>query len=222
MRLRHTIILLFLSFCALSHAQESRVGLNLKGGNNATFGHYGALSIEGHYCMKNHFLVKGGLQCNTMGHFAAEARPAYFHDFKAGRLHAEALLHYAPNTSIHNYALGAGVGFATRYLNISLGYYYRGIAGNGETLCEPFNIYYSFGVSCLPSIPDWDIMLSITNSRLLELERHFQPSFTIDGWWYPSENTGITLGVACKPAGIFNITSDYYQLYINVGACYRW
>lgn len=222
MRFRHILTLLFLSLCTLSHAQESMVGLNLKGGNNATFGYYGALSIEGHHSMKDYFSVKGGIQCNTVGDFAAEARPAYFHDFAKGRLQIEALLHYAPSSSIHNYALGAGVGFAARYINVNLGYYYRGIASDGDSFCEPFNIYYEFGVSCLPSIPDWDLMVSITNSRLLELERHFQPSFTIDGWWYPSEKSGITLGVSCKPAGMFNITSDYYQLYINVGACYRW
>ena len=222
MRLRHILTLLFLSLCTLSHAQESRVNLNLKGGNNATFGYYGALSIEGHHCMKNSFSLKGGLQCNTIGHFAAEARPAYFHDFTKGRLHAEALLHYAPIAGIYNYALGAGVGFTARYVNIDLGYYYRGITADGDSFCEPFNIYYEFEVSCLPSITDWDLMISISNSRLLELERHFQPSFFVDGWWYPSEKSGITVGVSYKPAGMFNITSDYYQLYLNVGACYKW
>lgn len=222
MKLKYFFALLLLSLGTLSHAQESGLRLNIKGGNNAALGHYGALSVEGYHSLKKSFQVKGGIQCNTLGNFAVEARPSYFYDFAAGRLHAEALLHYAPNSTIHNIAFGAGVGFTSRYVNITLGYYYRTITAGKERIKEPFNIYYELGVSCLPTIQNWDLILSVSNNRIFELERHYQPSFMIDGWWYPTKRMGVTLGVSYKPAGIFNISSDYYQLYTNIGVCYKW
>ena len=222
MKFKHYLALLLIPLCALSYAQESEVRLNIKGGNNAAWGGYGALSVEAHHSLKKSFSVKGGIQCNTLGNVVIEARPSYFHDFSIGRLHAEALLYYAPKSKIHNYAFGAGVGFTARYVYITMGYYYRAIAQGKESLREPFNIYYELGINCLPSIPKWDLTLSISNNRIFELERHYQPSFTIDGWWYPLEKVGVTLGVTYKPAGIFHISSDYYQFYTNVGVCYKW
>lgn len=222
MKLKYFLTFLFLSLYTLSYAQESMVKLNIKGGNNAVLGYFGALSVEAQHSLKKSFSVKGGVQCNTSGKFVAEARPAYFYDFAKGRLHAEALLHYAPSSGIHNLAFGAGVGFTARYVNMILGYYYRTITAGKESIVEPFNLYYELGVNCLASIPSWDLVLSISNNRIFELERHYQPSFSIDGWWYPRKKMGVTLGVSCKPAGIFNISSNYYQLYTNIGICYKW
>ena len=222
MKFKSLFLLLLVMFSTMSHAQEGCVSLNLKGGKSAVAGYYGSLLIAGFHSLDKCFSVKGGVQCNTGRRFAVEARPSYFHDFAQGRLHAEALLHYAPHSTIHNCAVGCGVGFRARYVYVTMGYYYRAIASGGESIVEPFNIYYEFGVDCLPSIAGWDLAFSISNSRLLELERHFQPSFSIDGWWHPSARIGVTLGVSYKPAGMFNITSDFYQLYSNIGVCYKW
>jgi hypothetical protein len=54
------------------------------------------------------------------------------------------------------------------------------------------------------------------------LERHYQPSFAVEVWWYPNEKWGVQLGANYKPAGMFNISSDYYQMYGNIGVCYKW
>lgn len=222
MRLKFLLVLPFILFSSLSYAQEGGIKLDIKGGKSVATGYFGALSIEGFHSLEKSFSIKGGIECNTEGHFTVEARPSYFYDFASGRLHAEALLHYAPHSSIHNYALGGGVGFTAKYINITMGYYYRTIASGDDRIDEPFNIYYEFGVNCLPSIANWDLKFSISNNRIFELERHFQPSFFLDAWWYPSQKIGVTLGVSYKPAGMFNITSDFYQLYSNIGVCYKW
>ena len=222
MKLKYFFALLLLSLGTLSHARESGLRLNIKGGNNAALGHYGALSVEGYHSLKKSFQVKGGIQCNTLGNFAVEARPSYFYDFAAGRLHAEALLHYAPNSTIHNIAFGAGVGFTSRYVNITLGYYYRTITAGKESIKEPFNIYYELGVNCLPTIQNWDLILSISNNRIFELERHYQPSFIATCMYYPRPYLGLSIGIGCKPSGMFHLSADYYQSFVNLGVCYRW
>ena len=222
MRLKILILSLLLSFAAFLPAQEGNLNLNLKGGNNAALGYFAALSLDACHSMEKYFSVEGGFQYNSLKGFVAEARPACFYDFSAGRLSVEALLHYSPYSGIHNYALGGGVSFDSRYISATLGYYYRAFATDGNTLSEPFNIYYGLTVNCLPTVSKWDLKFSLSNSRIFELERHYQPSLFVDAWWYPADKYGITLGVCYKPAGMFNLSSDYYQLYANIGGCYRW
>lgn len=222
MSLRHFLVLLFLSLTILSYAQEGQVNLNLKNGNNVALGYYAALSVEAHHCFQEGFSITGGAQYNNKGHFMTEARPAYFHKFVAGVMHVETLLHYILKSNIHNYAFGAGIGFTARYVYLKLGYYYRAFAIGSSIISEPFNIYYEFGVSCLPRLPKWDLKVSISNSRIFELERHYQPSLFVDAWWYPSKRTGVTLGVSYKTAGMFNMSCDYDQFYINTGIHYKW
>jgi hypothetical protein len=222
MKQKYLFILTLMLFSTLAHAQRGGVSLNVKGGKNAVTGYFGAFSVEGFHSLEKNFSVKGGVQCTTNGNFAVEAHPSYFYDFASLRLHVEALLHYAPQSTFHNIAVGVGLGFRARYIHMTLGYYHRTIKSGNDRLDEPFNIYYELGVNCLPSIARWDLVLSISNSRLFELERHYQPSFGIDGWWYPSERIGVTLGLSYKPAGMFNITSEFNQLYSNLGVCCRW
>ena len=93
---------------------------------------------------------------------------------------------------------------------------------DGEGICEPFNIYYELGICCIPKCKQWDLNLILTNSRHFEIERHYQPSFAIDTWWYPNDKFALQFGVNYKPAGIFNISSEFYQLYANIGVCYKW
>ena len=68
----------------------------------------------------------------------------------------------------------------------------------------------------------WDLFLSITNNELFELERHFQPSFIAECFYYPTQKIGVPFGLGCKPAGMFNMSADYYQSYLKTGLCYRW
>ena len=103
-----------------------------------------------------------------------------------------------------------------------MGYYSRAMMQGGDTINEQFNIYYELGIRCLPKLEKGDLNVIFTNSRIFELERHYQPSFAVEGWWYPTDKWGLQVGVNYKPAGMFNISSDFYQVYGNVGVCYKW
>lgn len=216
------ILILLLGGWGTSIAQSGSVRLAIEGGDNALFGGFGALSIEAEQQFKSLFQVRGGLQYNTIQRTAAEVRPALFYDLNFGRLHAEFLLHYTRQSRINTRALGGGFGLTTRYLWLTLGYYHRTIWQGDFALREPLNIYYELGINCLPGIPKWDLQVIFSNSRLFELERHYQPSLHLHGWWYPFERMGFGIGAAYKPAGIFNIASDYYQLYGTIGFQYKW
>lgn len=211
-----------LCWCTFISAQSGNVQVEVRAGHNTVFGGYVAPTIEAEYSLEEYFAISGGLQYNTIGRTAVEARPSYFHDLKWGRISAEVLLHYSYMSSVNNFAAGAGLGLKTRWIDVKTGYYCRMYGREGNKITEPLNLYYLGTLHCLPMIPKWDLDLTITNCETLELERHYQPSFIIQGWYYPKESLGITLGINYKPTGMFHLSSDYYQFYTKIGVCYRW
>ena len=224
--MKHTkhplLLLLMLTLSSLLCAQNSAIEVGTRVGNNATFGNFGALSLVTQHDFADNLALKGGILATTYERFSAEVRPSYHHSTPFGTLHFEALLHYTNQSNMGNFALGGGVGIRTNRLWVTFGYYHRTLQSGGERLAEPFNIYYELGVNCLPSLTDWDLTVALSNSRFMDLERHYLPSLAVDGWWYPSQKMGITLGIHYTPTGVFFISSDYYQLFTNIGVCYKW
>ena len=211
-----------LAVVSSSQAQSGDVSLGAKGGYCAPFGSFAAVSVQAKYAAAKHFALRGGTQYNTIARTTAEVRPQYFHDFNFGRISAELLFNYTYQSRLNSYALGCGATLDILHIWATLGYYHRTMTMTSDKVCEPFNIYYELGIRCLPRREKWDLNVILTNSQLLELERHYQPSVAVEAWWYPLEKMGIQAGVNYKPAGMFNISSDYYQFYANVGVCYRW
>lgn len=222
-RLYYLAVLMLLTLTASAlNAQDGKVLLGVRAGHSAPFGGFAAVSVEADHDFNNVFSLLGGAQYNTIGRTAVEVRPSYFHDFDCGRLSAEILIHGTNMFSTTNVAVGAGVGFKWRFLRAKLGYYYRLYGGAGDWIKEPFNMYYEFGVNCLPMFSKWDLNVLVTNNEIFELERHYQMTYILQGWYYPIDNVGITLSVNYKPAGMFNMSADYYQLSSKFGICYRW
>ena len=220
------IILLLLLALGLgagkAQAQQGEILLGLRSGDNALLGSFSALSVEVDYSSEKHFSLRGGVLYNSIERGVVELRPRYFCNLNYGRLSAEFLLHYTHQNRVNNYAVGGGVALDVRRVWMTLGYYCRVMTLGADVVREPFNIYYELGVRCLPRRERWDLNVILSNSRFFELERHYQPSLVVEGWWFPLTRLGVQVGATYKPAGMFNLSSDYYQLYANVGVCYRW
>lgn len=203
-------------------AQEGGAVAEIQAGHNTVHGGFAAVSLEAHHDFKPGISIGGGIQYNTIGKVAAEICPSYFHDLPWGRISTEILLHYANISSVNTLAAGAGIALSSRWIHCRAGYYFRTFGGEKSWIDEPFNIYYRFAVNCLPMLDRWDLQVYMTNCETFELERHYQPSFAVQGWYYPTDRLGVTLGLNCKPAGMFHLSADYYQTYIKAGICYRW
>lgn len=203
-------------------AQDSALRLRLKAGDKASHGAFISSSIEGEHSRDELFAFRGGLMYSSIGRTALELRPELFHDLSWGRLKAEALLHYSRQASISNSAAGLGFGIDADWFYGTVGYYYRSIAGKDGKISEPLNYFYEIGFRFLEKIDAWDLDFIITNSEMFELERQYQMTLLLEGCWYPSKAVGINFGVGYKPAGTFNMSSDYYQLSGTLGLCYRW
>ena len=196
--------------------------LGVRGGYNASFGGYGAISLETTQPLGRNFSINGGLQYNTIGKTSLEARPAYNIPFDWGKLSVESIITYNRLTSVNNFTAGIGAALDYKAISAKLGYYYRLFGGNAGTITEPFNLYYELRLHCLRNVEKWDFNLAITNCEIFDLERHYQPSFIAEGRYYPTSKLGIAFGIGYKPSGMFHISADYYQTYLKTGLCYRW
>jgi hypothetical protein len=143
-------------------------------------------------------------------------------DFDWGRLTAETLVFYSNLSNVDNFAAGAGARAEFGRTSMQLGYYYRVYGNKVNKLTEPFNLYYELRVGLLENTKDWDLDLILTNNETFELERHYQPTYLAECFYYPTDNLGVTLGVGYKPSGTFHIAAGYYQTFIKTSVCYRW
>lgn len=222
-KLRYIILtVLIISNALLLNAQNREVSLKLSTGYNSPFGFFAATSVETIQPLYDNFRINGGLRYSSIGKFSAETRPEYFKYFNWGRVSAEALIAYTNLTSVSNLSFGAGVGISGKWIGLKLGYYYRQYGNKEGWIKEPVNIYYELSGNFLPMIEDWDLVLLITNSELCELDRHYQPSFIAQCSHYPGQHLGLNFGICCKPAGMFNMSADYYESYLKLGVSYRW
>ena len=216
------ILLLLVSGQVILNAQGHDLKIGLRGGYNAAFGGFAAASIETNQIICKEFSINGGIQYNTIGRTALEARPTYSLNFNKGSISPEILMSYTNLASVNSFAAGAGLGAEFGSVSARFGWYYRVFGRHGSWIKENFNIYYDFHVHLLRKIEDWKLDLTITNNEIFELERHFQPTFLAECFHYPSERIGISFGIGCKPAGMFNMSADNYQTCIKTGVCYRW
>lgn len=216
------LILLFASFTFTMNGQDDELMLRLRTGHNATFGGFAAFSVETVQSLDNNFQLSGGIQYNTIGRTALEARPAFCIDRSWGKISAETLLAYRHLSSTNSFAAGAGAAVSGRWLAVKLGYYYHLYGQEGECIEEPFNIYYELRVNLLPMMESWGLQLAITNNEIFELERHYQPTFIAQCSYDLKNYLGLSMGIGLKPAGMFNLSTDYYQSFLNLGVCYRW
>ena len=216
------ILLLLASSPLVLKAQDDGLMVGLRAGHNVAFGNFAAVSLETFQTLSDDFAISGGVQYNTIGKTALEARPTYIMDFDWGSLSAEVMMAFTNLLSMNSVAAGAGASVELGRVKTTLGYYFRLYGGQGGQITEFFNVYYDCCVQLLQKVKDWALQFSITNSEIFELERHYQPSFILECLCYPVQKLGVSLGIGCKPAGVFNISADYYQSYLKAGVCYRW
>lgn len=221
---RAAAILLMVTIFTEAIAQEGGVKAVGMAGRNATFGYFGGTEISASYSARSWFQTRGALRYTSFPRYTLDIRPGIFHDFTSGRIHAEILFQGALQSKAYDVCAGLVAGYAGRRFWADLGYYYRGMlpSDGSKGLSEPVNILYEAGFRCLPDQEKWDLNIVVSNSRLCELERFYQPSLIVEGAYYPLDMLGIYASAALKRAGVFNISSNSYQEYISLGIHYRW
>ena len=215
------ILLIHISRCA---ASRSEAGFEAGIGNNVFFGRYYSAALVVRHSLPKYFSIDAGVQGVSLPKWTADVRPAVFHDFSFGRGILQAIFSYARQSGTGNMCAGASASLRMLRWWITMGYYHRTIIaiGYGQKITEPLNMLYEIGVSFLPRIPEWDLLLSISNGRMFEIERIYQPTLAAEAVWHPNPKISLKLGAGYKPAGMFNLSHNYYQSFMNLGISYKW
>lgn len=222
------ITLLLLCFCAggamaQESWQENYTSAAIRGGYNSLKGGAHTLMLDVDYAFDRFFAIRLGEEFDFNDLSRTEIRPAFFYDFDFGRFSVEAIANLDINEVVYGLGLGAGLALDTQYAWANVGYFHRTYFYEDDTMTkEPFNIYYELGVHCLPMTEDWDLDFSVTNSRLCDLDHHYQPTFILTGRHWLAYDLGVELGVEYKPAGLFKMSSNINQVMGRVGISYRW
>lgn len=223
-RIRLLTVILLTTASADAFAQDGCAKGAGIAGYNATYGYFAGAEVSANYVARSWFQARGGLRYCSFPRYALDIRPGIYHNLKSGRIYAEALVQGAMQSSSYDICAGANAGYRHKWFWISLGYYFRHLlpSDGGRGLSEPMNIMYELGVSLLPNLQKWDLEIVITNNRLTEVERFFQPSLIAELAYYPLKHLGIYASGAIKRAGMFNISSNNYQEYLSIGVEYKW
>ena len=119
-RTRIILIIVLLTACVTGlKAQNDQLSLGLRTGHNAVFGGFAAVSLQGHHDFSCNTFLDAGVQYNTIGRTAAEARSAFFRDYDWGRISAEIILSYTGLSSVSSFAAGAGAGYKGKHIGLN-------------------------------------------------------------------------------------------------------
>lgn len=190
--------------------------------DNVSLGKHNVFKLASDYTAPKTYSMQVGLMWSSFGRFASDIRTSLWRDVNWGRLHFETLLHNNSQGTYNTLCAGMGAGTRSRYWWLTLGYYYRAYLSHPGIMDEPINFYYELGINLLPNIIDWDAQIIFTNSSLCELERQYSPTWLAKGHWYPNAQWSISLGAGYKAAGMFNMSTDYWQSYVSLEMGYRW
>lgn len=217
-------VLLLLSGCFRAGAQVGEVSLSGQVGHNATLGVFSGAKLSAAYRTSSWFQVRGAFRGISFPEYTVDLRPGLYHDFPFGTVSAEILAQCSYLNTTFEVCAGVGFGFSMKWVWVSAGYYCRHLlpATGDKGLCEPVNVMYELGVSCLPDEDAWDLYVTLSNCRLAQLEKFYMPSLAVQCVFYPISDLGVTASVEYGRAGVFNVSSDHHQGLMSLGVQYRW
>lgn len=217
-------VIIALFVCCSAFARSGTARLDAVAGDNTVFGTFGGTQVSASHSCDRYFQVRGALRYYSFPSWTSDIRPGYFHDFRFGRISAEADLVVNSHSSTMNVCAGFSAAMHLRWFRMRLGYYYRRLSPVGlpGSLTEPCNLMYEFAADCLGRVDRWDLLVSVSNCGLGEMERVYYPTFSVDVGYRPHERIGLCLTLASRRAGMFNIAATHHQSSLSLGVKYIW
>jgi hypothetical protein len=91
---------------------------------------------------------------------------------------------------------------------------------NNEMIAETFYFIYALEVYARPIDCNWNISARIANIDDYQIERMYNPIFSLAGRYDPAPHWRVSGRVICKPAGMFNMTASFFDAHGIVGFSY--
>lgn len=230
------IILALLLGLSLSALAQTKAPISIRSyaeyGYNYTWENYGGLAVIANIPINSYFTLEGGINTNTSNVHAINTRAIVNFPLAVGDLTLENRYLYRLflRNNTNDLCAGLIVGYTRNYVKASLGIYCR-IYGNiyweshnesAANVMEPFNLIYNIEGQLFKQDHNWNLALSVSNHDNFQIERMYQPIFTLKGNYIPAKHFNLLAEVACKPAGMFHGAADFYAIYTRLGFSYIW
>ena len=197
---------------------------------NTTWGHHGNFDIQALMPINSHFEMEAKLQFSTANVYtgALQLRPKF--ELPVGELFIETDVLYkaVARNRIGDITAALGVGYRMDYVSITLGVFCRVIDDwdrswytDESYIVEPFNFLYRLEVFCRPQNNPWNLSFMFSNVDDYQMERMWQPLFSIGSWYDVNEHWRLNFWAQCKPTGMFHLDATFYGATFRTGFTYR-
>lgn len=236
--MKKRILFLFISFCPLMlmaanpgfGTRKYEVTGMVEYNYNKTYRHQANFDIQALMPINQHFEMEAKVQLSTANVYtgALQFRPKF--ELPAGELFLESNLMYRAivRNQVADITAAVGVGYRMDYVSVTIGSFCRVIDdwnrswfSNETYIVEPFNFFYRVEAFCRPQDNNWNLSFMISNIDDYQMERMWQPAFSIGAWYDVTDHWRVCLAAQCKPSGMFHLNVTFYSAYLRAGFNYR-
>ena len=228
-KFRIIFVTLLSLIAASAHSQTVPYSITAMGeyAYNTTYGHQSGLDLLGYLPVSSHFDISPALQTSTANVHTAAVQARALFPLGPGDLYLKnrIIFRAVARSGMYDLSAGLSLGYDWDYVEAEFGMFSRfvdtfgrDIHSTDETLCEPFNLLYRIEGRLRPKTSRWNAVLSVSNADLFQLERMWQPIFSLGGRYSITERVGLRLDAVLKPAGMFHLNAEFYSIAVRAGA----
>lgn len=211
---------------------ERRYSLTVMGeySYNTTWGHHGNADIQALLPFNSHFEMETKVQFSSANVYtgALQIRPKF--EVPVGEMFLETDIMYkaVARNRLGDITAGLGVGYRMDYVSITLGVFCRVLDDwnrswydDASYVVEPFNLMYRLEVFCRPQTSPWNLSFMFSNVDDYQMERMWQPLFSVGAWVDVADHWRLNFGAQCKPTGMFHLDATFYGATFRTGFTYK-
>lgn len=196
---------------------------------NTTWGHHGNFDVQALMPFNPHFEMEAKLQFSTANvhTMALQFRPKFELPVGEMFLETDVLYRAVARNRIHDFTAALGVGYRMDHVSVTLGVFSRVMDdwdrdwhSNETYVVEPFNLLYRIEVFCRPQNNPWNLSFMFSNVDDYQLERMWQPLFSVGAWYDLNNHWRLNFAAQCKPTGMFHLDASFYGATLRAGFSY--
>ena len=196
---------------------------------NTTWGHHGNFDVQALMPFNPHFEMEAKLQFSTANvhTMALQFRPKFELPVGEMFLETDVLYRAVARNRIHDFTAALGVGYRMDHVSVTLGVFSRVMDdwdrdwhSNETFVVEPFNLLYRIEVFCRPQNNPWNLSFMFSNVDDYQLERMWQPLFSVGAWYDLNNHWRLNFAAQCKPTGMFHLDASFYGATLRAGFSY--
>ena len=221
------------TFPDIRPGEHSQLSAGVEYGYNDVWGHHANFNISAKVPIHKHFDLSTGLQLSTANVYNWNTELVT--KFLLTRAHqrelyikSRFLFRGIQRADAYDFNLAFGLGYRRDYVDFMAGTNIRMMdeirrkvdKNMNEMIAETFYFIYGLEVFVRPMDCNWNLSARISNFTDYQIERMYNPMFSIAGYYAPAEHWRIDARILCKPVGMFNMTASFFDAHGVVGFSY--